>query len=36
MLWKNLSNDTNGYQCEICQEGFYPCSFIQAIEKELK
>jgi hypothetical protein len=35
MLWKNLGNDTDGYQCEVCGNSSYPCPTIQAIEKEL-
>jgi hypothetical protein len=35
MLWKNLDNDTSGYQCQGCTWGLYPCPTIQAIEKEL-
>ena len=36
MLWKNLGNDTDGYKCEICEGNSYPCTTIQAIEKELR
>ena len=36
MLWKNLGNDTDGYQCEVCGNGSYPCTTIQVIEKELE
>lgn len=43
MLWKNLGNDTQGYLCQYCDSLSneyayridYPCTTIQAIEKEL-